>query len=154
VPGALGAIISQPAFGPANLRFLALATVISFVDASNPIAPLTGLAFLVGHLGDTLTPDCRTDDAGILPSAAEIIRHGLKLKFGDVLSEGALARQLPGFINAVAANFTTLLESDSFAPADLEVELSDSVTLLVGSSDERASVERQRAIFAIPRVRN
>ncbi len=73
---------------------------------------------------------------------------------GGESGEGALARQLPGFINAVAANFTTLFESDSFAPADLEVELSSAVTLFVGSSDARASVERQRAIFAIPRVRN
>jgi hypothetical protein len=154
VPGAPGAIISHPVLGPPNLRFLALATLLSFVDASNPVAPLTGLAFLIGHLGDTLTTGCRIDDAGILQSAAEIIRHGIKLKFGDVLGEGALARQLPGFINAVAANFTTLFESDSFAPADLEVELSSAVTLFVGSSDARASVERQRAIFAIPRVRN
>jgi hypothetical protein len=48
---------------------------------------------------------------------------------------------LPGCINAVAANFTTFLASDSSAPAELEVELSDSVTFFIGSSDERASVE-------------
>ncbi len=71
---------------------------------------------------------------------------------GDILGEGALARQLPAFINSVAANFTTLFQSDSFAPADLEIELSHAVTLFVGSSDARAGVERQRAIFAIPQV--
>jgi hypothetical protein len=152
VPGAPGTIISHPALGPPNLRFLALASIDSFVDANNPVAPLAGLAFLVGHLGETLTTGCRTDDAGILQSAALIIRHGIKTKFGDILGEGALARQLPAFINSVAANFTTLFQSDSFAPADLEIELSHAVTLFVGSSDARAGVERQRAIFAIPQV--
>jgi hypothetical protein len=76
------------------------------------------------------------------------------VKFGDVLAEGALARQLPGFINTVASNFTSLLSSDSFAPAVLEAQLSSAVRLLIGSADERAGIERQRALFAIPRVRS
>ena len=153
VPGAPGAVITPAVSGPARLRYLSLATLTSFVDSSNPIAPLTGLAFFLGHLGSTLTSACRADDSGILQSAAEIVRHELTAKFGDVLGESALARQLPGFVNMVAANFTSLFSSDSFEPAVLEAQLSSAVRLLIGSADERSSIERHRAIFAISRVR-
>ncbi len=47
---------------------------------------------------------------------------------------------------------TTLLETDSTLPAELEVQLSDAVQLFVGSPDERASIERQRAILATSQV--
>ena len=146
-------IITPAVPGPARLLYLALSTLTSFEDVSNPRAPLSGLAFLLGHLGPTFTSAPRADASGILQSAAEIVRHGLTAKFGNVLGEGGLARQLPGFINMVAANFTNLFVSDSLEPAALEDQLSSAIRLFIGSADARTTVERHRAIHATSRVR-
>jgi hypothetical protein len=152
VPAAPGPTITPAVLGPIRLSFFALSPLASFEDQGNSRAPLTGLSFLLSHLGPTFSPAPRTDTSGILQSAAEIVRLGLTAKFGNVLGEGALARQLPGFINEAATNFTHLLTSDSLEPAVLEDQLSSAVRLLTGSADDRVSIERHRAIHAIQRV--
>ncbi len=152
MPAAPPHVVTPSAPGPQELRFLAIAPAAAFADTRNTTAPLAGFAFLCGHLGATCTSASRTDPSGILHSAAAVLRRGLLSKFGNHVGDGPLSRQLPSFANALVSNFTTFLETDSTLPAELEVQLSDAVQLFVGSPDERASIERQRAIFATSQV--
>jgi hypothetical protein len=152
VPAAPPPVVTPSAPGPPELRFLAIASASAFADSRNTSAPLAGFAFLCGHLGAVCTSASRTDPAGILHSAAAVLRRGLLSKFGNQFGDGPLSRQLPSFANAFVSNFTALLETDSTQPAELEAQLSDAVQLFVGSPDERAGIERQRAVFATPQV--
>ena len=135
-----------PLPGPPSLRFLHLTSLLRLYDPASS-RPLFSLAILSGYLGPALTRAIRLDELSSVRTSAEVLRSNLETSLGfnpGTASDGVLAVRLPAFIIASHATLGQAFLSHEISAEALSSEGFDSFRLLLGSSEERRSVEVSR----------
>ena len=135
-----------PLPGPPSLRFLHLTSLLRLYDPASS-RPLFSLSILSGYLGPALTRAIRLDELSSVRTSAEVLRSNLETSLGfnpGTASDGVLAVRLPAFIIAAHATLGQAFLSHEISAEALSSEGFDSFRLLLGSSEERRSVEVSR----------
>ena len=116
-----GAVGFPAVFGPPNLRFLGLLTVLDFEEQGTE-APLRLLARICGMLGPCLTQESRRDERSTVAIVGEMLRTQLLARGGGG-EDGSLADAVPDYVRAIG--LPGLFSAGAAGVDDLRTEAKD-----------------------------
>ena len=143
VPLPAGAVV-----GPAELRFLHLASLDKLIDLSSR-QPCLSIAILAGALGPISTQAVRADELSMVRTTAAMLRLNLATYVGDAsmasnaASDPLLATRLRFFVIAAFQALGGAFLSPTADAFLLQQEAMASFRYLMGSDSEKVAVEAQ-----------